>query len=435
MKRTILILLAFNLGLGIALSDPKLGETRTATLTYKVSSNDVINLQAKYTDVNIESWNKSEVSIEAIIRFDGKMTDKMQKFLDSFEEEVEVNISEKTGELKINTNLDEPNKFQIGSKNVGIIISFNEDELKLAYNLKVPESNKLIIKNSYRDLNLVGNFDDVEIDQYSGDLEAETINEADIKLKYGSAQFNEIRIAKMELYEQDITANSIGELEIDTKYSELKVKDLGRTEIVSYESDFEISNLSYLEGNLKYGKMEVTEVFDEGKLTTYEFDIEAKEIGTLTLENGKYGKTEAGSITQLNLRQSYEDDFEIEALGTLIVDESKYVSYEIGRLTGKLEISNGYEGKVDIDGMGNNVSSIKIAGKYIETSINTEGISYKLITDTKYGDVKIDRSTMNISKYIKEGDQLEIEATSNSGKTANPVLISIKGYEMDIELD
>ncbi len=435
MKKTILILLLFNTTIHISEAKNGPGETRTATLTFEVSPSDVIDLQAKYTDVQVEAWDKNEVFIEATLRFDGKMNDRVQRFLDSFEEEVRDNISDSPGTLYIKTNLDEPNKFQLGSKHIGIQIDYREDELKLEYKLKVPAKNELKIKNSYRDVMLIGDFSEVEIDQYSGDLEAGSITEAEIKLKYGTAFFDEIEIAEMELYEQEITANKIGQLTIETKYSELKIEELGETEIVSYESDFEIDKLSYLSGNLKYGKLEVTELFEEGELTTYEFDIEAKSIGSLTLENSKYGKFEAGTVESLTLIESYEDDFDLETLATLKVEESKYANYDIGNLTKKFEMEKGYEGSVDIDAIANDVSSIEITGKYVETSIDTNGVAYKLVSNTKYGSVNIDKASMNVTRYIKDGDQLEIEATSNGTQATNPVFISIAGYEMDLRLD
>lgn len=408
------------------------GETRTAVVNYDVTPMDVINIQAKYTDLTVDTWDKNQVMIEATLRFDGKVTDKMQKFLDMFEEEVKENISYEGGELLVKTNIDEPNKFQLGSKHVGITISFNEDELKVEYAIKVPAKNELVVKNSYRDLYLNGSFEDVTIDQYSGDLKAQIIKKGNIKLKYGSAQFDEINAAKMELYEQEIKANRIEKLDINTKYSELKIDYLGDTEISSYESDFEIENLTSMEGNLKYGLMEITDRMASGELTTYEFDIEAKEIGDLRFINSKYGNYEAQRIENLIMDQSYEDDFDIDELGSLKVTEEKYDNFRIGQLTAMLVV-NGYEGDVSIDQLGKNVSAIDISGKYIETRLGVEGVDYQLVMNTKYGKNNIDRSSSSVKRYIKDGDNLEVEVISNPNES-NLVSISIAGYEMDLEL-
>ena len=433
MKKWILLLVAFDLGLTLKAIDKKDVETRTARVNYSVSSNDLIDINAKYTDLTIESWDKSEVLVEATIRFDGKMTDKMQQFLDNFEEEVKSNISEDPGSLIIRTNLDEPNKFQMGSKYFGIIVDFSEDELKLEYSLKVPFRNELKIANSYREVKLLGAFDEVEIDQYSGELEVGDIKKANIKLKYGSASFGRINQAEMELYEQEVSADQIDELEIDTKYSEINIKQLGDMEIKSYETDFEIGSLAIIEGDLKYGNLEITESLKEGKLTTYEFDIEANEIGKLTFESGKYGQLEAEKVEELRIIQSYEDDFEISTMGSFQADECKYCNINIDRLTDAFKLY-GYEGEINIKQLEPGVSSVYIDGKYIETSLGIDAVPYKLVVDTKYGKTNIDKSSPKVKRYIKEGDRLEVEVVSGSSQ-ASPVSITVKGYEMDLELN
>ena len=434
MKRTILILLAFNVGFNVSSANSEDGETRTANVTMEVSSTDIVNIQAKYTDLIVEAWDQDEVFIEATVRFDGRMTDKVQKFLDSFEDDVKSNITKSIGELRIETNLNEPNKFQLGSKYLGIQIGFSEDELKVEYSVKMPASNSVTIKNSYQDVIMRGRFQDVIIDQYSGDLDVEYIETAEFKLKYGSAQIDQIEDAKMELYEQDIDANLINKLTIDTKYSDLKVKDLGSTEIISYESDFEVGSLELLNGKLKYGKLEITRSLKDAELTTYEFDIDAASIESLVLVNSKYGNLEAESIDNLRLQQSYEDDFDIDNLGKLIADEAKYGDFVIGELKDELELS-GYECEIKIKRIDSSTTNIDISGKYIETSIDTEGIDYTLKANTKYGKIDIDKTNMSIKKYIKDGDLLEIEANSPNSSSENPVLISISGYEMDLEFD
>lgn len=433
MKKTITTLFAFSVSLLLAIATENEGETRTATATYDIDDDDKINIQAKHTTLNIIEWSKNQVEVTAEVRFDGKMNDKMQEFLDNFEEEVKSNITNAGGELLIKTNLDEPNKFQLGSKHVGIIVSFGDDELRLEYTVKMPSKNSLVVKNSYRDLDITGDFREVEIDQYSGDLRADNIEEADIKLKYGSASFKEITTAKMELYEQKLNVKSIGELELNTKYSELNIEKLGPTEIVSYESDFEIGILTHLEGSLKYGKLEVTDKFEEGELSTYEFDIDAKTIGQLKFESSKYGKLEAESIERLGLYESYEDEFELDYVASLVSMDTKYGKYRIGTLGMELELS-GYEDDITIDELGPNATEIDIQGKYIGVNMRIRDRAYKLIADTKYGNIDIDRDSMQVTKYIKDGDQLEIEAASSKGGS-KPVQIVIKGYEMKLDFD
>lgn len=433
MKKAILTILVLSTCLIVEAKNDT-GETRTAKVTIEVNRSDEIDIQAKHTDLIVEAWNRDEVHVEATIRFDGKMTNRMQRFLDAFDEEVKSQITEGPGEVIIKTSLNEPNKFQLGSAYLGIQIGFNEDELKLSYLVKVPAANSIKIKNSYKDLVLTGDFEDVLIDQYSGELEAESIEKAEIKLKYGSATFDRLGSAEMDLYEQDLSVGSIDELSITTKYSDLKIQNLGDTEIVSYETDFEVGTISSIEGNLKYGKIEVTERWEKGEITTYEFDIDAKEIVELTMENSKYGKFEARTVNNLRLVQSYEDEFEIEELSSLKADQTKYGKYDIERLNGVFAFTASYEDDVTINEIGEKATTIDLTGKYVDTSLDLAGASYKLVVDGKYGKVDIDKTSSTITKYIKDGDQLEIEAAYTiTGKS--PILIQIKGYEMDLDLD
>ncbi|MEO9871216.1 hypothetical protein [Ekhidna sp.] len=430
MKKLILIALAYSISLSLIASNE--GETRTTTVKREIASSDVIVIEAKNTELAIETWNKSEVEIEATVRFDGKLTDKMQDFLNDFETRVRENISSSEGEFKIDSDLDLPNKIQIGSKSVGINISFGDDELKIIYRIKAPGTNKYVISNSYEDVRLVGSFDNMELKQYSGELEAEKIDQAKLNLKYGSATIKEIGIGDIELYEQELNISDINKLTLNAKYSDLELERVNEIDAISYETDFQVSTIETLTGNYKYGEINIGRKLDQSELVLYEMEIEAEEIGSLRLENSKYSKIFIDKIGSLVFDQSYEDEVEIGVLGSFQSLESKYGNHSIDLLEGKLEL-NAYENDIEIDRLASTVTEVTIDGKYIESSIGIGDISYILKTNIKYGELDYDESAMDVRRYIKESDRLEVEAHSKN-MSGNPVKISIKGYEVDVKL-
>lgn len=431
MKKLILIALACSLSILLhANSD---GETRTATVKVEISASDVINIKAKNTELLVETWNKNEVEIEASIRFDGKMTSKMEDFLNEFEQRVKDNITSGAGELKIDTNLDEPNRVQIGSKHVGINISYGEKDLKIVYKIKAPGSNRYIVSNSYEDVRLVGTFDYMDFTQYSGELIAGTITTAKLNMKYGSATIQKLGDVEMEIYEQKLDIEEIGELELNAKYSDLELYLVNEIEAISYESDYEIGSISGFNGNFKYGKINITNKIDEATLTFYEMEMKAGDISTLRLENSKYSKfnfERAGSVT---FEQSYEDETDIGTLGSFKSKNSKYGKHEIETLEGSL-ILNAYEDEVEIDRLGSDVSEIDIDGKYVDSSIGISNASFVLTTNLKYGKAEYDESAVDVRRYVKENDQLQVEVYSKT-KSDNPIRISVKGYEVDVVLN
>jgi len=433
MKRLILLLLGFNL---LNSAEVNAGdrsyETRVATVNMEVSPNDLINIRAKNTDLVVEAWDKNQVEIIATVRFDGKMTDKMVSFLDNFQEYVEENIDFSAGELKINTNLDEPNKIQIGSKHVGIVIGFSEDEFRLDYKIKAPAKNDFEIDNSYKDVALIGDFDHVKLTQYSGKLKTGYIHEAELNLKYGSSDFKGIGSAEMKLYEQELDVESIEDLEIETKYSEIEIGTLSYMETVSYETDFIIESAKDITGNFKYGEMEVKGKLEKATFEFYEMDIEASAADIVEFKASKYGKLNFGQVKELKFIQSYEDELTVNELGNFKSNESKYGEHTIQRLIGSYELS-AYEDDVEIEEVMQSVNSIDIGGKYIKASLGISNQSFHINTNVKYGKVNYNERDLEIRKYIKDGDKLEMEALSKI-KKEDPILIKVEGYEIDISI-
>lgn len=433
MKRLILITLAFNLiATGMVAASNK-DETRTAQVNIKISPTDDIFISSKNTDLEIETWDKNEVEVIASIRYDGKMTDKMSKFLENFENEVKDNIKLSGGRLSIDTNLDEPNKVQIGSRNVGISIGFGDDQLKLDYKIKAPATNKYEIISSYRDVRLVGSFKTMKIEQYSGDLTGDEIESAELNLKYGAANFNQIKTAKMELYEQKMTVKTMGSLIINAKYSDLRFDQLQSMKSEAYESNFTIETAEMIEGDFKYGEIEISNSLLEGEFTLYEMDIEANSIEKMVLVSSKYSKLNARKMKTVIFEESYEDETDFGSLGNFKSLNSKYGKHHIGELVGSFDL-NAYEDDLIIKRVQPSASNIGIEGKYIKATIGASDLSYNLAGKVKYGKVIYSESTVNVRKYIKESDELEI-AIESKKRDGNPAMIKVNGYEIDIYLN
>ena len=431
MKKLILIALACSLSTVYAKND---GETRTVNVKVDVSGSDVINIQAKRTELMIETWDKNEVAIEATFRYDGEMTPKIQEFLEQFEELVNNNISKGGGEVSINTRLVPSDIFmKVERKFWGFVKEITSLDAKLTYKIKAPGANKYVITNSYKDVRLVGSFDKLELTQYSGYLEAGIIKSAKMNLKYGSANIERLEIANLKIYEENLNVNDIGTLTINAKHSDLEVKEVDEIDAVSYESDFKIGSISKLEGSFKYSEIDIKGKLDQSELTLYEVDIEAKEIGVIRLWYSKYNKFDIDKVGSIVFEGSYEDITRIGTVESFKSRNSRYGNHSIGILQGSFQL-NAYEDKLQIDEIGSNATEVSIDGKYIDCSMDVGSSAFILIANVKYGKVKYNKSDVEIKRYIKDNDQLEIEVHSKTNNN-NPVRISVKGYEVDMTLD
>ncbi|MEO1253844.1 MAG: hypothetical protein AAFY41_03020 [Bacteroidota bacterium] len=434
MKKTLLTIFVFSLAIYCIAGKENNGETRSATVTVDISESDLINVQAKNTELTIETWDKNQVQIVANVRYDGKMTDKIEEFLNNFEKLVKENVKKTSGEVLIDSEL------YVSGKNMkksffGLVVEINldDDKLKLQYNIKAPGANKYKINNSYEDVTLIGRYQNVDLQQYSSDLEAGAIENAKLELKYGSANIQRVGTLEATIYEQKIEINHAGNLDLDAKYSEVEIDHVNKISTEAYESDLNLYSIKELTGELKYGEINIDEVLEFGELILYEVDIDANKIEELSLKDSKYCKFKIKSIDELYFDESYEDEIEIQTLSSFKSLNSKYGNHSIGILKASFNL-DAYEDDLEINKIDKKVSTIAINGKYMNLTFDMADIPYSLSANVKYGKVDYDESKVDVKKIIKDSDQLELEIYSKN-KTDDSVNISVTGYEIDVELD
>lgn len=407
-------------------------ETREAKFVFDISTSTQIEVDGKNTSITVETWNKDQVEVIARLEFKGKLNDQAEKFIADFENIVNENIQESASRLIIDTNLKEPNKIQIGSRHVGFIVGYNDDELRISYMMKVPGQNDLKIKNSYQDIVLNGDYTGaVNIDHYSGDLKAELLSDLELQLKYGSAEIERIGNFEMNLYEQELTINELRSGEIESKYSKIKLGSTENLSLNSYETKIEIESLNSLEGELKYGRIEIGGTTDRIELNSiYELDMELGTVGAMRLIESKYSDFEILEIGSLIQNESYEDDFVIQTLGNL-KSEAKYSTYEIEELEGNIDL-DGYECDVDVNKLSIDSKSILVKGKYGKLNLYTYDLPFHLDVDIQYGDIDYpDRMEKKV--YIKDNSKVEMQMSTRNA-TDLDLMIEIKGYEMDANI-
>ena len=433
MKQTVLTILLFSTL--TLLAREKDVETRTATMTVPIKGDQKLILNMKNTALKMETWDKDEVLIEATLKINSSMTAKREAFLANWQQNVENTVSNSNYAVEISSALEEA--IEVTKKTfLGMVIYYNVEGFDKAYDvtytIKAPGSNPLKIVGSYEDVSLVGYFDEVDLNLYSADFEADSIISADLGLKYGSATVKGIKRAEITLYENELEVEDITYLKLKTKYSEVEIEELGACEVDAYESDFVLGSTDAIKGVLKYGELEIVEKTGYLDVELYEVDLELGEVIALEMRS-KYSNLTAESVETFELVSSYEDEFEIEVLGTLKSMETKYGKYNIGKFTDSFELE-GYEDNLWIDAVTGTATKIRLDGKYVKTTIKLNDTPTFLTIDAVYGDFSFDKSTMEVSRMIEEGNNKEIVAKTK-GIGESGLKIEVTGYEMDLNIN
>lgn len=425
-----LLLVGISLGqLGLTAASREEQDTREVTLNFDVNEGQLLVLDASNTDVTIDTWAKSSVQLDAKVVYKGEPSDKISKFLDEFATTVADKVQESGSRLEVSTDLEVPNKVQIGGKLLGVQISYGRDEIEIYYDLKVPASMPLDIKNSYRDLLVMGNHSaPVKINHYSGDLRADTFDELNLILKYGKANIGKVETGRFELYEQKLDVDRVGSVEMDAKYSEVSIRESDILDLISYESEYDLNLCDKIVGELKYTQIVSREDISTIDFrSTYESDMELASVYNFIIDESRYSEIEIGSIHSLTLTDSYEDNLEIGTLRASKIS-SKYLELDVQTLTQKLLI-DGYESDIEINEITKDLEAIGIDGKYNSLNLMTDGAPINITANLTYGSIDFDERKFDRKLYIKEDSKIEMELVSKQSATDTPT-IQLLGYEL-----
>ncbi|MEJ5993914.1 hypothetical protein WG904_05715 [Pedobacter sp. Du54] len=195
------------------------------TKSFAVDKNDKINLSNEYGALNIKTWDKNEIKVDAEIKAYANTDSEAQKLLDL------TSIStNKTGDvISFMTDIDLKNNWTSGSK---------KREVKVFMTVYMPSANVLKASQEYGDL-LIGDYSGpttlaVEYGTLTtGELKSSTNV---IRVEYGKANIKSVNQAKISHeYGSGTTIGSAGTLSINAEYTNIKLGSVKGKAIVNLE--------------------------------------------------------------------------------------------------------------------------------------------------------------------------------------------------------
>lgn len=324
---------------------------------YNADANTLLIIQNKFGDVDINNWDKNQVSIDVTITIDHKNEEKAKELIDY----INVRFSQSGNTIEAITEIDDKfskwNTFNFGDDN---------KDFSIDYKVNMPKDISLNLEN-----------------------------------KYGSVFINEIK----------------GHSVVSVKYGNLKINKITRenvkplSEVYLAYSDGTIDECQWLNLTLKYSKLEIEECKALIAVTKYSRLYVDK--GSSIVCESKYDEYKIGKITNFVTTSAYTD-FEISEIYKKLEFDNRYGNLRVDYMPAnfeKISIENEY-GDIDI-GIDPNASyKIKAYAKYADidypsqgrvsrikesTSLQVEGLvgtdsntkSYVEI-ETKYGNIGLE---------------------------------------------
>jgi len=359
MKKIFCIVLVLQLGIILAQE-----RTVNQDATFEVNPDVWIETNAKYGDIHIESWDNSQVEVHVEITVKGRAMDDVNMML----HKVKVDIAGSNDRVSVTSNLDDVvSQWNSMSNSRGsrVRVKFNDgnkanlEDFLIKYTLTVPRTSNLQIYDKYGDV-FIGNV--------SG--------KADIWIKYGSLQANELSgYVSLDMGYSKGTIEQLGYADLNVKYSTLNVDRVSTLRLESKYSTFDVGTADTLLSESKYNTLRVESVGFLG-LVERHTDFRLNELSDLGKVNMEYGNFKLDLLSPEFSILAIEGEYTDISIG---VDRTASYDLELSTRYGDLS----YPSKVAIRQKIKDNASEKIMGSVGNASRS------KINIVTRYGDVVI----------------------------------------------
>ena len=350
--------------------------------SFEASKGYTLSIENKYGSINVQEWDRNEISFEIKISAEAKKQQDAEDRLNSIN--VEFKQSGKTVAAK--TVFDPRYK------------SCNNCSFEIRYQVMVPKGINYVIDNMYGNVNIPNVEGNTNFVVKYGNLTTGNLSGSNtIDVKYG------------DYASLDITgANNA----IDVKYGKINIQKLmgqKNTVTTSYGGNVYIGQTNILNIDIKYSKLKIDSA-DE-----------------LVVESG-YSNANIGKVTKLQVNSKYENYTigEVNELNAYF----GYSNVSIKKLNNSLKVSEIKYGKLNVDYVASHFSLMDVTAKYTNVNIKFDGAaSYQADLYTKYGSINVPSG-----QFRRASERDEERANGTVGNSSIKSLVKIKNSYANITL-
>ncbi len=344
--------------------------TREVHETFNVSPGVSLNVQNKYGNINIDTWDKNQIQVDVLIKVKSSNSEKAQKFLN----EIEIDFNSSSSSVSAKTVY--PDNNNSSSWWSGWFGNGKNLDYEVHYTINAPSNMSTALVNKYGNITQASIDGDSKVTNKYGDIFFKNVSgELELNLGYGKATIGEVGDAKMQIKYSEIKVVETRDLEISTKYSDIKIKQCEN--VTSYTK------------------------YDEYKIESL-----------VSLKNdGKYDDFVIGTIDKINIDTKYTD-VNIQTLNDIGIFDTGY-------------------GNVNVKSTGNRLEKIAINSKYTGYDFNISG-DFHLLFEGSNTDLHVSKPYEKYDSH-KDGSDLRLKAYRGSKEGGAKISAYMRYGGLDID--
>ncbi len=337
---TLLFLLSF-MPIKANNGDGDIQKEKTVSKVYLVNSDAGIDIQNKYGNIYVTTWDEDKIAIDVVIKVKGKNEDIVNRRLDAIS--IDINAL----------------KSLVTAKTVFDSFSGKNVSMEINYTIKLPTKGSVTLDNQYGNIVVDKILGKSNIECKYGSLSVAELqgNDNHIKMKYSDkSSINYLKSASVDAKYSDLKVTKAGNLTLSSDYTNVSVKEMNNLKYDCNYGDLNIAICNNIQGNGDYlglkfgtinGNLEINT--DYSRITVQAIDTKAKNI---TINS-----------TYTNVDMKYESNYAFD--------------FEFNLKYANLESGLSFQSKRE------NITSSYYKGFYKNSGINKVNIS------SNYGNIKL----------------------------------------------
>lgn len=237
----------------LLLPDLAIGQEKERRInrTFDVSPSTELAVDNQFGRVHVNTWDKSQIQVEVVIRAEMRNEEKSQDFVDR----VDIDISESSSLISLKTNYGNKMNSRKGE-------SFSVD-----YTISMPEKGDLDIRNKFGDI-YVGNMEgELNIVLKYGNMRGgKLLGDSDIELGFGNADIEELAKTRLDIKYSDLEVEKTKDIDLDQQFSNIRIDEMGAVDLRSKYGSVELGLVKSVDGSAGFTDFEIEELVSEAKL-------------------------------------------------------------------------------------------------------------------------------------------------------------------------
>jgi hypothetical protein len=229
----------------------------------------------RYGKLDINTWDKNEVTVEITVTAKAKSPEKAEDLLDR----VSIKEPDKGAGIYYKTVIE---------KSV-----VTNGEFKIDYVINMPRRQTATFINKYGDINISDVDGKLDIDLAYGNLQTASIkgSDNDIKVRFGSATINSIEAGTISSSYSRLSIDKAGNLDVSNQFANTVIGTARSVDIEQKYGDFKIGAVNQLKGTVQYAGLSVDKLLKNTQITlkycsTAKFNYVGPDVNNVDVTSG-----------------------------------------------------------------------------------------------------------------------------------------------------